>query len=204
MKSVPAYQGIERIHETWLHEAIRAAPNYGVRVAAALDHTIGCIHGLQILHPKTDLLQLEVYLGRATLSTLNQRWISHARGPKDHRYGAIVFSCDPDKVERLEDLAVRIIKKLKVKELLCVGNANKWDGNQGREPRQEQAIVYMTWKELDAEITFSKPNTKDIDQISREIHEESPYRTAQGQISRGLRILRRMTDRVPLHWWVPS
>ena len=204
MKSIPAFQGIEHIHETWFYEAIRAAPNYGPSVAPALTRTIRCIHWLQDLHPKRDLLQLEVYLGRATLSTLQQRWKSHAGGAKGHRYGAIVFSCNPDKVKRLEDLAVRTIMKLKKKELLCVGNANKWDGNQGLGPRPEQAVVYMTWRELDEEVTFSKPNTKEIDQISREIHEESPHRTAQGQISRGLRILRRITDRAPLHWWEPS
>ena len=118
--------------------------------------------------------------------------------------GTIIFSCDPDQVKRLEDLAVRIIKNLKRKTLLCVGNSNKWDGNQGLGPRPEQAILYMTWKELETEIPFTKPNTKEIIQISREIREESPYRTAQGQILRGLRILKRINDRVPLHWWQPS
>ena len=204
MKPVPASQNIERIHETWYQEAIHVAPSYGPSVATAITRTIGCIHGLQDLHPKRDLLELEVYLGRATLGTLQQRWKSHARGRLRHRYGAILFSCDPSRVERLEDLAVRIIKNLKRRHLLCVGNANKWDGNQGREPRQEPAVLYMTWKELDTEIPFTKPNIKEIIQVSREVRQESPYPTAQGQILRGLRILKRINDRVPLYWWNPA
>ena len=204
VKFVPAYQGIERIHGTWMQEAIRAAPHYRTSVAPAINQTIGCIHGLQDLYPKTDLLQLEVYLGRATVTTLEQRWTSHANGNKKHRYGAILFCCDHDQVERLEDLAVRAITKLKAKQLLCVGNANKWDGNQGLKPRPELAVIYMTWRELEEEIPFTRPGIKEIRQLSTEIHQESPYRTTRGQLLRGLRILKRIQSRVPLRWWQPS
>ncbi len=205
LKFIPVCQNIERIEQAWMDDAIRAAPHYETRVASAIEHTIGCIHGLQDLHPKTDLLQLEVYLGRATVGTLEQRWKSHANDPnKNHRYGAIVFCCDYDQVERLEDLAVRIMKKLRANELLCVGNANKWDGNQGRPPRTEQAVIYMTWCKLDREIPFTRPGIKEIRQLSYEVHKESPFPTTRGQLLRGLRILKRIQSRVPLRWWEPS
>lgn len=119
-KPIPAYHGIKQIHEDWLREALTSAPHYGIKAASAIGRVIHCIQGLQDLHSARDLSESEVYIGRATKSKLHQRWNAYAES-HDHRYGAITFCCDPDQVERLEDLAVRILTKFKKRHLLCGG-----------------------------------------------------------------------------------
>ena len=119
-KPVSAYHGIKQIHEDWLREALTSAPHHGIEAASAIGRVIRCIHGLQDLHSARDLSEVEVYIGRATKSTLHQRWNAHVES-HDHCYGAIMFCCDPDQVERLEDIAVRILTKCKKRHLLCGG-----------------------------------------------------------------------------------
>jgi len=76
-ESISAYHGIKQIHEDWLREALTSAPHHGIKAASAIGRVIRCMHGLQDLHTARDLSGLEVYIGRATKSTLRQRWNTH-------------------------------------------------------------------------------------------------------------------------------
>ncbi|MEK6736824.1 MAG: hypothetical protein AABY47_09650 [Pseudomonadota bacterium] len=211
-KRNPAYQGIEQVDEDWLSLAMKASPHYGLKVASALSRTIRCIHGLQKLHGKSQLSELEVYVGRATITTLKHRWAKHAAGKRGHRYGVILFCCNHDRVERLEDLAIRILDKLRDRKLLCVANANKWPGNKGRKPRAEEALVYMTWRYANEEFDFyARPTidqlrevSKEVHQETRDVHQETDRKITRKQISNGVRMLKRLTAKDPLYWWHPS
>ena len=70
-KPISAYHGIKQIHEDWLREALTSAPHHGIEVASAIGRVIRCIHGFQYLHTARDLSELEMYIGRATKSTLH-------------------------------------------------------------------------------------------------------------------------------------
>ena len=146
--------------------------------------------------------RLEVYLGRATVSTLSRRWSSHAE-KRRHQYGCVLFTCDPDRVERLEDVAVKILAQLKKGRALCVRNANKWDGNLGGEPKPELALVYMTWKIVASEETWIEPNLDDVRWIAKKVSDESKYDVTKDQIENGLSVVTRISEYDPLHWWEP-
>lgn len=203
-RSIPAYIGISQMDPFWLKEALRLAPSYDSRVCSAIQRVIRCIHGLEKLHQTVHRDALEIYIGRATETTLERRWKAHAKHPgRKHQYVAILFTCDPARVERLEHLAVKIIAKLKARTLLCVGNANVSDGNRGLEPRRECAIVYMTWRIVDQTNNWAKPSLDQIKEIAVELRGELTDDIKRLQIQRGLMSLKRLSERDPLHWWLP-
>jgi hypothetical protein len=198
----PAFQGIGRVDDVWLKDALRAAPAYGAKVASAIRRTIRCIHGLEKLHKTVPRDELEVYLGRATETTLAQRWRHHFES-RGHNYGAILFLCDTDRVEALEDVAIKILKKLYDRDALCVGSANKWPGNVGRSPRSsEYALIYMTWT-FGNPVEWSKPSINDIREIASEVAEETDRESSAKQVEKGLDSLRRLTEYDRLVWWNP-
>ncbi len=197
--STPAYQGLHNVDDLYIREAIRVAPRYGAKVASAISRTIRCIHGLARLHRTIDRDELEVYLGRATETTLTQRWRAHAKA-RDHQWGVVLFTCDHDRVEALEDVAVRVLQKLHERNALCVGNANVWKGSGGAPPRREDALVYMTWKSGD-QIGWRKPSREEIRAVAVGVRAETRFDIATRQIDAGLETLKRVTEYDPLHWW---
>lgn len=199
MPSTPAYQGLHDLDDLYIQEVIQVAPRYGTRVASAIRRAIRCIHGLERLHRTVDRDELEVYLGRATETTLAQRWRAHAR-ERGHRWGVVLFTCDHDRVELLEDVAVRVLQKLRARNALCVGNANVWRGSVGARPRREDALVYMTWK-IGNQIDWRRPGRAEIRAVAAEVHAETPFDLATRQIDAGLEALKRVTEYDPLHWW---
>ncbi|MEQ1792954.1 MAG: hypothetical protein ABL970_02080 [Nitrospira sp.] len=203
-KGLPIYAGIGHIVEGWLGPAIQAAPVYRQQFASAVQMIQRCIHGLKRMHPAGDLARLEVYLGRATRATLQQRWASHAKR-KGHEFGAIAFRCDPNIVECLEDVAIKILKKLDVNHALCVGNANVFPGSVGRR-RDEEALVYMTWRTLPKRCRVGRPSPTEVGTIASEVHRETPHKgqITRGQILRGMRIVRCRSTSRKLCWWTPA
>jgi hypothetical protein len=198
----PAFQGIGRADDVWFKDALRAAPAYGAKVASAIRRTIRCIHGLEKLHKTVSRDALEVYLGRATETTLAQRWRHHFE-ERGHNYGAILFRCDTDRVEALEDVAIKILRKLHDRDALCVGTANKWPGNVGRPPRlSEYALIYMTWT-IVGPVEWSKPSSNDIQEIASEVVEETDREFSAKQVETGLTSLKRLTEYDRLYWWKP-
>lgn len=197
--STPAYQGLHDIDDVYIQEAIQVVPRYGPKVASAIRRTIRCIHGLARLHRTIDRDELEVYLGRATETTLAQRWRAHAR-ERGHRWGLVLFTCDHDRVEVLEDVAVRILQKLRERNALCVGNANVWRGTGGAPPRREDALVYMTWKSGQP-IDWRKLSREGMRALAAEVQAETRFDIATQQIDAGLETLKRVTEYDPLHWW---
>lgn len=203
-RSIPAYQGISHVDPNWLEEALRLAPSFNSKVSSAISRVIRCIHGLEKLHRTVHRDALEIYIGRATETTLEQRWKAHAKHlGRKHQFGAILFTCEPARVERLEHLAVKIIAQLKKRALLCVGNANVSDGNRGLQPRSECAIVYMTWRIIDQTSDWAKPSLDQIKEIAGELRRELTDDIKRLQIQRGLMSLKRLSERDPLHWWCP-
>lgn len=109
-RELPVHYAINHIEEVWLDKAVRAAPFYDAQFAVAMQWIQRCIHGLKGMHRSEGLAKLEVYLGRATRSSLRQRWTSHARDPRRrHQYGAILFRCDATVVQCLEDVAIALL-----------------------------------------------------------------------------------------------
>lgn len=198
----PVFQGIAHVDDAWLTDALRAAPAYGSRVASAIQRTIRCIHGLEALHSTVPRDQLEVYLGRATETTLAARWKQHSK-TRGHNYGIILFLCNTDRVEALEDVAIKTLKKLKDRDALCIGNANMWPGNVGRSPRSnEYALVYMTWK-IGEQIEWTKPSINEIREIASEVADETDREFSVRQIETGLSALKRIGQCDRLRWWNP-
>lgn len=200
--SSPALRGISHFNETWLKAALKAAPSYNIKLAEAIKRTIRCIHGLENLHNTIRRSELDVYLGRATEGTLAERWKQHAK--KGFEYGMILFTCDPDRVEGLEHTAIKILQKLTEHKRLCVGSANVYPGSSGSKPRQELALVYMTWKPKPKPVKFEKPSISEIREIAKEVtNENHPFKLNAQQVENGLNALKRINEIDRLHWWQP-
>ena len=112
-----------------VEQGINGAPHYNIRVANAVRRTIEVIHGLQDLHLRAGLDDIEVYLGRSSHSSdhVLSRWRSH-REHRGHKFATVLFTCDAERAERLEGVAVKILKRLKNYGTLCVSNANVMGG----------------------------------------------------------------------------
>jgi hypothetical protein len=200
--TTPAYSGIGLLDEVYLSEALSSAPSYSTKVANAIGRTIRCIHGLEALHRTAMREQLEVYIGRASESTLAQRWKSHHKA-RGHNYGAVVFTCERDKAEVLEDIAIKALKKLRERDALCVGSANVWNGNAGKPPRRDEvAVIYMTWK-ISESVLWTKPTLGEIREVAHEVATETLYPVAAVQVERGLGTLKRLSESDKLKWWTP-
>jgi hypothetical protein len=195
------------IDETFIDFAIKRSPNYNKKHADAIKRTIRCIHGLERFHlnPKYFKVpvpvrreQLEIYIGRATRATLKSRWVSHMKSKK-HLYGMVLFSSTHEWVEDLEEIAIRILQKLKSRGTLCVKNLeNEKKGKAGKKPRNEEAIVYMTWKYSETTSDWRKPGVKDISQIANEVSKETTAAVTKLQIVNGLQPLKSLNELDPL------
>lgn len=137
---------IDTADEDAVLAGIAAAPQYDVRVANAIRRTIEMIHGLDDLHARAGLEDIEVYLGRSSESAghVLSRWRAH-RENRGHKYAAVLFTCDAYRAEDLEGVAVKVLTRLKDYNTLCVGNANVARGGGGGAPATDRALIYMTW-----------------------------------------------------------
>lgn len=181
-------------------KAIAAAPVYDLRVASAIRRTVEMIHGLQGLHGDTPLQKLEVYLGRTSFSEdhLLCRWNDHWTKHK-HKYAAVLFTCDANKVNQLEKLAIRVLRRLKHDHgSLCVGNANVKDADQGRPSATDKAVIYMTWRIMPEAINYEKPGVKIISAVAQAVYEECTGWVKKAQIYRGLLSLKSLKSKVKL------
>ncbi len=180
--------------------ALATAPAYDLRVASAIRRTVRMIHGLQGLHENTPLKRFEVYLGRTSFSEdyLLQRWNAHWAN-YNHKYAAVLFTCDANKVNQLEKLAHRILRRLKDDhDSLCVGRANVKDADQGRPSATEKAVIYMTWRIMPEAINFKRPGVAIIRAVAQAVYEDCADWVKKGQLLRGLLTLKKLTSKVRL------
>jgi hypothetical protein len=180
--------------------ALAAAPAYDLRVASAIRRTVQMIHGLQGLHGNTSLQRVEVYLGRTSFSEdyLVSRWNAHWANYK-HRYAAVLFTCDANKVNQLERLALRILRRLKYDHgSLCVGHANVKYADQGRPSATDKAVIYMTWRIMPEAIMYEKPGVKIIRAVAQSVYEECAGWIKKAQLVRGLLTLKQLKSKVRL------
>lgn len=181
-------------------EAIASAPTYDLKVALAIRRTIEMIHGLQDLHRNTPLQKLEVYLGRSSCSEhyLRNRWNAHWTN-YNHMYAAVLFTCNANKVNQLEKLAIKVLHRLKHDHgSLCVGNANVKVGDQGRAPATDKAVIYMTWRIMPEAINYEKPGLDIIRAVAQAVYEECRGWVKKAQLFRGLLILKQLNSKVRL------
>jgi hypothetical protein len=181
-------------------EAIASAPAYDSKVSLALRRTIQMIHGLQDLHRDTPLQKLEVYLGRTSCSEeyLRNRWNDHWTNHK-HRYAAVLFTCNATKVNQLETLAIRVLRRLtKDHGSLCVGNVNVKEGDQCRPSATDTAVIYMTWRIMPEAINYEKPGIYIIRAVAQAVYEECGGWVKKAQLLNGLSILKQLKSKVRL------
>jgi hypothetical protein len=84
----------------FLTDSLKNAPKYNKKYKSAIERIIKCIHGLESFHKKASREQLEIYIGRATKSTLKNRWKQHS-AVKKHTHGVVLFTCGHEWVEDL-------------------------------------------------------------------------------------------------------
>jgi len=184
------------IDESFLNESIKNSPTYNKKYKSAIERIIKCIHGLERFHKKTSREQIEIYIGRSTKSTLKNRWTEHMN-KKQHTHGLILFTCSHEWVEDLEKVGIKVLKKLKDKELLCVKDIkNLTASKRGRKPKEEDAIVYMTWRDTHSSTTWRKPTKENIREISEEIYSEirDEIKITKKQIDNGLQTLKSLSS----------
>jgi hypothetical protein len=158
------------------------------------------IHGLQDLHRDTPLHQLEVYLGRSSYSEthLLHRWQDHWTN-HTHRYAAVLFTCEANKVHLLETLALTILRRrTRDHGALCVGNANVIAGDHGRPSATDRAVIYMTWRLMPEAIHYKKPGVEVIRAVTQELYEDGAGWVTKAQLLRGLMTLKQLTSKVRL------
>ena len=184
------------IDERFLNESISNSPNYNIKYKSAIERIIKCIHGLERFHKKTSRDQIEIYIGRSTKSTLKNRWTEHMN-KKHHTHGLILFTCSHEWVEDLEKIGIKVLKKLKDNEMLCVKDIkNVTTSKRGKKPKKEDAIVYMTWRDTHSSTKWQKPTIENIRKISEEIYYETrdEIKITKKQINNGLQNLKSLTS----------
>jgi hypothetical protein len=183
------------IDGSFLNDSLKNAPKYNKKYKSAIERIIKCIHGLDDFHKKASREQLEIYIGRATKSTLKNRWKQHST-IKRHAYGVVLFTCGHEWVADLEMVGIKILKKLKEKGMLCVKDIkNQTSSKRGKKPRKEDAIVYMTWKISPESNEWTKPSKNDISNIADEIYYEldKEIGVTKKQLHEGLQPLKSLT-----------
>jgi hypothetical protein len=193
---------IDTADEEAVDIGIADAPHYDVKIANALQRTIGIIHGLTELHCRRgfELGEFEVYLGRASATGghVLDRWTSHRKN-RTHKWGCVLFTCASSKAVRLEGLAIRVLKSLKDRGALCVGNANIANSGGGGSPSTRDSAVYMTWSAgEDLVESFEKPNLEIIREVAEEAAAAADGEIGRDQIANGLAALKRLSTYEPL------
>ena len=185
-----------------VEQGINGAPHYNIRVANAVRRTIEVIHGLQDLHLRAGLDDIEVYLGRSSHSSdhVLSRWRSH-REHRGHKFATVLFTCDAERAERLEGVAVKILKRLKNYGTLCVSNANVMGGGGGGLPATRVAVVYMTWRTGADPTEYQKPGVDVIRHGASEVSAAVQHVIAPRQLETGLMALKRLQIRAPMEWF---
>lgn len=156
----------------FLPNALKQVPLFNKKIKSAIEHTVLCIHGLDDFHTNVNRDNLEIYLGRATVSTLISRWSKH-ESDKQHEYGMILFQSEFEFVNNLEEIAIRIIKTLKNRNQLCVYDLSNYkSGSNGRKPKDERAVVYLTWRRIDKSKEWEKPGKDDINEVAKSVYNQ--------------------------------
>lgn len=183
-------------HETAkLQKAINAAPLYSGKAASALKHVIEVIHGLPAMHSALKLKDIEVYIGKAerTTKAVLNRWGDH-RSHRKHIFGIILFRCSLDNAKKLEKLSIRVVKALKARNSLCVGDANLSSGSGGKNPASNDALIYMTWAPLATPTGYSKPTQSIICDVAKAVAPSMNGVVKEAQILCGLRAIKRLSS----------
>ncbi len=181
--------------------AIAQAPNYGAKVASAIKRAIRVIHGLPELHKNALLDDIEVYLGRASSYTVLNRWRA-SRNERGHKYATILFSCDTERAVELEGLANKLLRGLKDRNTLCVGNANVNPHGGGKVADNDLSVVYMTWGVGFNPEYAEKPDINVIREVSREAAAAYAGLFSYNQIENGLRLTKRLSEKERLEWFL--
>ena len=153
-----------------LEETISCAINdaFGSKSFSAVGkHTIETIHAVPRLY-NVDGSQVEFYLGRsgATPKNVLQRLFNHFT-KKDHEGAIILARCQTSIALKWEDVAVKILNNLKVRNKLCV--ANIACSSVGRIPATEESIIYLTWKILKTPKKISLVKRNEIESIAQTV-----------------------------------
>ncbi len=176
----------------FIPDALKQVPLFNKKIKTAIEHTIMCIHGLDDFHTNVNRDNLEIYLGRATASTITKRWAKH-EADRQHEYGMVLFKSEAEFVNNLEEIAIRIIKTLKNRNQLCVYDlSNDKSGSNGRKPKDEQAVVYLTWKRIDRSKDWEKPGKDDINEVAKSVFDQVKlkFSVSKNQIVNGLQPLK--------------
>jgi len=188
-------------HESVI-EGISTAPQYDVRVASSIRRVIEVIHGLDDLHMRASLEDIEVYLGRSSDSPEHvlRRWRAH-RENHGHRFATVLFTCDAERAAHLEGVAVKLLKSLKDCNTLCVANANVMRGGGGGAPATERAVVYLTWRSDAPPTDFWRPGVDVIRAVAAHVSSDVGHVVAKRQLECGLMALKRLSMRAPMEWY---
>ena len=193
------------VDEDRVYIGIQKAHHYGVQVAGAIKRTIRAIHGLEDLIANHDLKSLNIYLGRSSAAPMHvlNRWKAHNK-KFSHKYATVLFVCDAGRAQFLEEIAIRVLAKLKGRGSLCVGNVNTAEDGRGRPPGNETAVVYMTWGIGGSIYEWEKPNAAIIKEVAGEVSQDMERAIPRLQLERGLQILKKVrTAKAKLAWSLP-
>jgi hypothetical protein len=182
--------------------SIKYAPIYAGKAASAISTVIRVIHGLQKLHRRLKITEIEVYLGKANRSAgaVLRRWMFHRSDrKKKHLFGIVLFRCSLKNAKKLEKLGIRVLDRLKARGKLCVGQANISHGSGGRNARSSKSLVYMTWCPLNSSTSFTKPNIRDIRGVAGEIAPQLKGQVKLAQIVNGLKTVKSLNKRRTLY-----
>jgi len=170
------------------------APLYSGKVASALKHVIEVIHGLPKLHKTLALKDIEIYIGKSdrTAQASLKRWMSHRENRK-HIFGLVLFRCSRENAKKLEKVAIRVVKGLKARNSLCVGEANLSFGSGGRDSQSNESLIYMTWAPLVTPTPYTKPTVAIINEVAKEVAPSVDGIIKEAQIRGGLSAIKRVT-----------
>lgn len=187
---------ITRHERQKLQAALQQAPLYSGKVASALQHTIQVVHGLPKLHATLALKDIEVYIGKSdrTIDAVLRRWINH-RKTKKHIFGIILFRCTKQNAKKLEKVALRVVKRLKARNSLCVGDANLSEGSGGRDSANDESLIYMTWSPLETPTAYIRPTITIIREVAKSVAPSVAGFINEAQILKGLMAIKQVGKR---------
>jgi hypothetical protein len=190
--------------EEGFYEAANAAPHYGTHVSPAISRVIRAIHGIEKLHQRCRLQDLEVYLGRSGWSSAVSRLWSHASGPKQMQFGGPLFTCDAARAARLEGLAIKVLMRLKAADRLCVGNANISPHGGGGRSSDDISVVYLAWRQRPSDNPDRKPTMSLVREIAKDLAPDFDDLVSKPRmvIEKGLMVARAPSNRLRVSLWL--
>ncbi len=175
---------------------------YQRRFSDAGRHIVRLIHGIPKAFQDVRLGEIELYLGRSYFSPnepangVYRRFKNHYSN-KNCEHGFIALSCNTEVVSLWERGAIKVIKRLRDIQRLCVSNIAEFEA--GKLPNTEISVIYITWRHV-IPTPIEHPTNLQIQNISQQVAMELNNNLTATQINNVLAAINNTKEYEEVIW----